>query len=259
MLSGFTIENLPMKLFQLAIYIPAIMLAMVLHEIAHGYVAYRCGDETAKLDGRLSLNPLRHIDPLGALFLLIFRVGWAKPVPINLRRLRKPLRDSTFVALAGVTVNFLLFVFFTVMSIFLCNRLFSPFAIEIYGRPFFLRMDSLGYILQISPENYEYLASAIQTKWLLPLQTFFLFSAQINLGLCLFNILPFPPLDGFHVVNNIFFKGQLNISDKAFMIIRALFFIVLLTTDVVGQWLATIMQWIQTGVVSGLLSLVGGV
>lgn len=259
MLSDFNFENLPMKLYKLAIYIPAVILAIVLHEIAHGYVAYRCGDETAKNDGRLSLNPLKHVDPLGALFLLIFRVGWAKPVPINLGRLRRPLRDSTLVALAGVTVNFLLFLFFSFTSIILCSSLYSAEAISALGRPFFLRMDSWGYLLQLSPETYLYLEPVIKTKWLLPIQTFVLFSAQINLGLCLFNLLPFPPLDGFHVVNNIFFKGKLNLSDRAFVILRVVFLILLLFTDVVGERISTVMLWVQTGVVNVLLMLAGGV
>jgi Zn-dependent protease len=110
-----------MDVLPLVVEIGILAAAVVLHEVGHGVVAYRCGDATAAERGRLTLNPLRHIDPVGTLLLpglmlasawatgtqpMLF--GWAKPVPIDARRMRHPRRDMALVALAGPTVNFLL-------------------------------------------------------------------------------------------------------------------------------------------------------
>lgn len=87
--------------------IPALIIAIVGHEIGHGYVSYLLGDETAKRDGRLSINPLDHIDPIGLLFMIVFRFGWAKAVPINPSYYKNRKTGTILVSLAGVTVNFI--------------------------------------------------------------------------------------------------------------------------------------------------------
>ena len=87
--------------------IPALIIAIVGHEVGHGYVSYLLGDDTAKRDGRLSLNPLDHIDPVGLLFMIIFRFGWAKAVPINPSYYKNRKTGTILVSLAGVTVNFI--------------------------------------------------------------------------------------------------------------------------------------------------------
>ncbi|NLY08462.1 MAG: site-2 protease family protein [Tissierellia bacterium] len=92
----------------------AIVVALVCHEFAHGYVAYLLGDNTAKDSGRLSLNPLKHIDPMGLIFMLVFRIGWAKSVPITPNYFNKPRRDMILVALAGSVTNLILGAFFIV-------------------------------------------------------------------------------------------------------------------------------------------------
>lgn len=96
--------------------IPALIIAIVGHEIGHGYVSYLLGDDTAKRDGRLSLNPLDHIDPVGLLFMIVFRFGWAKAVPINPGYYKNRKRGTILVSLAGVTVNF---IFALIAGIFL--------------------------------------------------------------------------------------------------------------------------------------------
>lgn len=99
--------NLDIK--SLVINIIALLIVIIPHEIAHGYVAYWCGDTTAKEDGRLSLNPLNHIDPIGLLCMVILRFGWAKAVPINPANFTKNRKLSSFlVSIAGVTVNFIM-------------------------------------------------------------------------------------------------------------------------------------------------------
>ena len=127
-------------LASMLISIPAILIALTLHEIAHGYVAKRCGDPTAEMLGRLSLNPLHHLDPIGTLCMLIFGFGWAKPVPINPRNFKNYRRDDLLVSLAGITVNLLLFFFATLLMTGLNQIIFTEKALQTYGASTFLSM-----------------------------------------------------------------------------------------------------------------------
>ena len=96
------------KILELLLLAPPFLLAITFHEFAHGYVAMRFGDHTAEEAGRLSMNPLRHLDPLGVIAFFIVKIGWAKPVPVNAARLRNPARDMLYVSLAGPGANLLL-------------------------------------------------------------------------------------------------------------------------------------------------------
>lgn len=157
----------------IALAIPALMIAVILHEVAHGYAAYKMGDTTAKEMGRLTINPIPHIDPFGTIiFPLILMLvgspiifGWAKPVPINPSRFRNLRKGMFIVSIAGVLANFSLAVFFG-----LTNR--------------FLRE-----LIPLVPENV--FQAIIQ-----PLLIFTTQSVGINLILGLFNSIPIPPLDG---------------------------------------------------------------
>ncbi len=100
----------------------ALIIAVVSHEIGHGYMAYLLGDETAKNDGRLSLNPLNHIDPVGLLSMIIFRIGWAKAVPINPMYFKHRKRDTILVSLAGITVNFILAMISAILLVLASTR-----------------------------------------------------------------------------------------------------------------------------------------
>lgn len=110
--------NDPLSFFLLAL---PLLYSIILHELAHGWVAYRMGDQTAKWLGRLSLNPLRHLDPVGTLMLFIFGFGWAKPVPVNFQNLREPRKGMIFVASAGIIANLML-----AFLAFFLQRLLSP-------------------------------------------------------------------------------------------------------------------------------------
>ena len=141
--------------------IPALLLAVTVHELAHGLVADRLGDPTSRLQGRLTLNPIPHIDPLGARAFVIAGFGWAKPVPVNAYNLRHPIRDMALIAAAGPVSNFAL----GLVGI-LAFRLVQPTTI----------------------------LPAVMDPLLAVLSYVFLY----NLGLGVFNLIPLPPLDGGH-------------------------------------------------------------
>lgn len=158
---------------QLIILAPPLLLALTVHEFAHGYVAYRLGDPTAKAMGRLTLNPLKHLDPLGTLAFFFIKIGWAKPVPVNPTYFRNPRKDMLWVALAGPAVN-------------LALAIFSALATKL-----------VWFIAATIP--YSQLAEAI----LVPLNQVLMASVWINLVLCIFNFLPIPPLDGSRILAGI--------------------------------------------------------
>src|SRR6058998_1356142 len=106
---------------RLVFQIPALLIAVTVHELAHALVADRLGDPTARALGRLTLNPLPHIDPLGALAFVIAGFGWARPVPVNARNLRHPIRDMAWVAAAGPASNFIL-AFVGLVALILARR-----------------------------------------------------------------------------------------------------------------------------------------
>lgn len=150
--------------------VPA-LLAVTLHEVAHGYVAERLGDPTARMLGRLTLNPLKHLDPIGTIALLIFGFGWARPVPVNFNNLRRPKQGMIWVALAGPLSNFVL----ALISAALLRGI-------------------LGFSQGFSTED-EVVARVLQ-----PLALMAGFSLYINVLLGVFNLMPLPPFDGGRVM-----------------------------------------------------------
>ena len=116
--NGFDFTNL---LDILLSVVPA-LICITLHELSHGYVAYRLGDDTAKRAGRLTLNPIKHLDIMGLIMMVIFRVGWAKPVPVNMYKFKNPKRGMAITALAGPVSNILIAVVF----LFLYGLLLIP-------------------------------------------------------------------------------------------------------------------------------------
>lgn len=123
MYSGFTLQNVIYVFMRLAI----VLFAICVHETAHGFAAYKLGDPTAKYDGRLSLNPLKHIDPIGALCMFFFGFGWAKPVMINPNYFKKLKRDSALTALAGPVSNLILAYIATLLYVHVLPLVPNPY------------------------------------------------------------------------------------------------------------------------------------
>lgn len=160
-------EQITQRIIEILITLPVILISLSVHELCHGFAAYKLGDPTAKSMGRLSLNPLKHIDPFGFIVLLLFRVGWAKPVIINARYFKKPKRDMAICSLAGPLSNFVLAFLFAFVLVFL-ERLGIAFSL----------------VFQTPATYFGVLCMMAK------------FMVTINLGLCVFNLIPIPPLDG---------------------------------------------------------------
>lgn len=156
-----------MQFQTLLLIAPPILLALTFHEYAHAYMAYRYGDDTARQSGRLTLNPLRHLDPLGTIMIFIVHFGWAKPVPVNPNRLRNPKKDMLWISAAGPLANMVL-------------ALASGLLIRV--------LLTIG----VTPDRH----TAIGLLFFMVIM-----SLQINLALAIFNILPIAPLDGSKILS----------------------------------------------------------
>lgn len=151
-------------LLNIALSVLPALICITLHECAHGWAAYRLGDDTAKRMGRLTLNPLKHIDIIGLAMMVLFRFGWAKPVPVDMRKFKNPKRDMAITAAAG-----------PLMNVILCLAALFLYGLTAPGA--FYRGGALYYL-----NEGLYL------------------TAYLSLALALFNIIPIPPLDGSKVL-----------------------------------------------------------
>src|SRR6056297_2819774 len=201
--------NLLDRIIPMLLSLPGILVAISIHEYGHALAAYKMGDNTAESQGRLTLNPLKHLDPLGFLCLLFFRFGWAKPVPINPRNFKNPKKDDLIVSLAGVGMNLLTAAVF----IFIMKILYS------LGLLF-----EWGYSGQI-------------------LYTMLYSGAFINIGLMVFNLVPIPPLDGHHVVQDIVGYKAVKFYHEYAQYIRV-GLIILLFTGFLGRFILPVIRGI---------------
>jgi Zn-dependent protease len=190
--------NVPQSIMEIAILAPPILLAVTSHEVAHGYVADKLGDPTARLAGRLTLNPLKHLDVVGTLVFFITRmIGWAKPVPINPYNLKNPKKDMMWVALAGPCTNLALAVICSILYRAIVPNLEADF-------------NQLSYTLTVL------LAFMLRA------------GVMVNVGLAVFNVIPIPPLDGSRVVAAVLPPRQALVYSRmeryGFLILLALVF-----------------------------------
>ena len=182
------------------------LICITLHELSHGYVAYRLGDDTAKQAGRLTLNPIKHLDPVGLLMMLVFRVGWAKPVPVNMYRFKNPKRGMAITALAGPVSNILI----TIVFLFIYGLLYIPLQLSDVGQ----------YILQM-----------------------IMITAYISLGLAVFNFIPVPPLDGSKVLFSLM-SDEKYYKLMRYERYGTIIMILLVATGVLGKPLDTAVEWL---------------
>ncbi len=151
------------------------MFALTIHEFSHGYAAYKLGDDTAKRAGRLTLNPIKHLDPIGTIMLFIAKIGWARPVPINPYNFRNFKRDTALVSLAGPMANFISAIAFSIL--------------------------------------FNFLNSAVMHGAQSILMIIIFYTIFINIALGFFNLIPIPPLDGSKIFgaflpDRLYFKYQ---------------------------------------------------
>jgi Zn-dependent protease len=153
-------------LSQIVLLIVPVLFSITVHEVSHGYAAYLFGDPTAKMAGRLTLNPIKHIDPIGMLVLFITRmIGWAKPVPVDPRHFKRPRQDMVWVSLAGPASNLVL--------------------------------------AALTAAVLKLVGPSLATTYLYPLVIMGQLMVMINVGLAVFNLIPIHPLDGSHIMEGL--------------------------------------------------------
>ena len=191
--------------------LPGVIIGLTVHEFSHAFVADKLGDGTARAQGRLTLNPFYHIDPIGMVFILFAGFGWAKPVQFDMRNLKSPKRDRILIALAGPLSNLILGIVFL-------------------------------FVIKLTFNSLDFLP---ETLYIILFRMLFSISV-INLGLFIFNMLPIPPLDGSHV-----FLSGLNLSSAVERTITqygtlALFAIIILEniTDIDLLPIGTFTHWV---------------
>ncbi len=179
--------------------IPAVLIAIILHEYAHGFVSWKLGDPTPEVDGRLSLNPLNHLDPIGTLCLLVFHMGWAKPVQINPNYYKNPKLGTVLVSLAGPVTNFIIA---------------------------FISMFGLVKVV------YSGIIDG-------PIYYILMYLVVINIGLGIFNLIPIPPLDGSKVLSAVLperlYFGYMKYERYFMLLLLAMVYFGILSTPI--DWL----------------------
>lgn len=244
---------------------PGRILALSAHEYAHAWVADRCGDHTARQLGRLTLNPFAHLDPLGAILMILVGFGWAKPVPVNPRNYRNYRKDDLKVSLAGVTMNLILFALsmLAMFGIVAATLKRIPYGglNDLGGAAFrapYMNQDCLFFleggeyvylplesILKNLPYYGQYLVKPVFGEIPGYLYQMLGYFAVTNLVLCLFNLLPIPPLDGYHVLNDLVLRRSLFANPNTARMASTILFALVLT-----GWVGRLLGWVDTQVLT---------
>lgn len=220
-------------LLNLCYYLPCILLSLSAHEAAHAYAALKMGDESQRYRGRISLNPLDHVEPIGFLALLLTGFGWAKPVQVNMYNFRDSRKGMAITAIAGPLANFILMIAAVILG-GLCD----------------LAIFKLG-------EGFAETVFSV-------LSNFFFYLALLNVGLGLFNLIPIPPLDGSRVLGLILpdriYYRVMQYERYGFLVLIGLLFIgnYIPKLDIIGNWLYVARSFVLNGaydIVYGILNL----
>ena len=209
----------PETLIGLLLSAPGVLIAITFHEFAHGIAAYKLGDNTAKMEGRLSLNPLNHLDPIGTLMLLVAGFGWGKPVHVNPSNYTRKIsmeKGEAIVSVAGPAMNILLAIVFTIIF----------YVIYKFAGVTFLTSTVGGIIMQL-----------IQ------------YTIAINVGLGIFNLIPLPPLDGSKIIMPFLpykAKEWFSNNEQIFYII----FVVIWITGIAGTIISPIISAVTAGIMN---------
>lgn len=214
-------EGIMDYIISLLLCLPIMFLSLSLHETAHGFAAYKLGDPTAKNLGRLTLNPIKHLDPIGFLCMILAGFGWAKPVPINTRNFKKPRRDIALTSIAGPLSNLILAFIFIIIFRFAEE----PLARMIY---------SSNMIAGRFPERLAYYAYVL-----------LYLAIQLNINLAVFNLLPIPPLDGSKILY-MFLPPKVYFKIAPYERYISLGFMLLLATGVIYPVIETVSGFITT-------------
>lgn len=189
--------------------LPVLLMAFSVHETAHGYIAYKLGDPTARSLGRLTLNPIKHIDPIGFICMMLFHVGWAKPVPINTRYFKNPKRDMAISGAAGPLSNLALAIIHLILL-----RVVMSLVVNTYND------EAVTFFLNGGKGSLSFT--------LISLVVYLLYLGIImNISLAIFNLIPIPPFDGSRIFyaflpTNLYFKVMK--YERVIMIVMLLLF-----------------------------------
>lgn len=215
----------------LLLALPGRLLAISAHEAAHGWMAERCGDPTARYLGRVTLNPLKHLDPVGMICMLLFGIGWARPVPVNPRNYKGNYRKCDFlVSIAGIAMNIVMFLVGCIVmyGVIAAALMMIPVEASLAASGELFRTVADGVPVLVEGQYYYYISELMRygiglgdmlivpvfgqmAGYAYEMLTYFVMT---NMVLAVFNLLPVPPLDGYHVLNDLILKGRLYASRK---------------------------------------------
>ena len=265
-------ENPREMLIFLLLSIPGRFMALSLHEFAHAWMANRCGDPTARMLGRLTVNPARHLDPVGTVMMLLLGFGWAKPVPVNPRNYRNLRWDDLKVSIAGVTMNLAMFVLsfllmcgfvgFTIHGLphldsasigssgmFTANLLGQR--VVCTGEYYFNAKD----LFTMAPYIADYLIAPALGRMAGYIYQMLSYFVLVNIALAVFNLIPVPPLDGYHVLNDLLLKKSPFASEKVSRIAYGVLLALIFFTPVVSKLILFVEDLLMTGLGGAMYAL----
>ena len=266
------LENPRKMLIFLLLSIPGRFMALSLHEFAHAWMANRCGDPTARMLGRLTANPAKHLDPFGTVMMLLLGFGWAKPVPVNPRNYRNLRWDDLKVSIAGVTMNLLMFVLsfllmcgfvgFTIHGLphldsasigssgmFTANLLGQR--VVCTGEYYFNAKD----LFTMAPYIADYLIAPALGRMAGYIYQMLSYFVLVNIALAVFNLIPVPPLDGYHVLNDLLLRRSPFASPKVSRIAYGVLLVLIFCTPVISKLILFVENLLMTGLGSAMYAL----